>query len=95
MIFLCLYYTTWVRQRKANNETDTDYFCNCNSFLCGCDKKEIEETEETEQRFVFEYRQTYGIGENINIIRDMETGKAYLFVHEGYAGGLTILEEDK
>ena len=62
-------------------------------FLCGCGKKETEETEETQQRFVIEYKQRLGIGSDISIIRDTETGKAYLFVHSGYAGGLTILEE--
>lgn len=60
-------------------------------FLCGCGKKE---TEETEQRFVIEYKQrpdTFGV---LAIIRDTETGKAYLFEKYGNAGGLTILEED-
>ena len=59
-------------------------------FLCGCGKKE---TEQTEQRFVIEYKQTFdGIG-NLRIIRDTETGKAYLFAKNYNAGGLTILEE--
>ena len=62
-------------------------------FLCGCGKKETEETEETQQRFVIEYKQRLGTGTDIRIIRDTETGKAYLFEHSGYAGGLTILEE--
>ena len=62
-------------------------------FLCGCGKKEIEETEEMQQRFVIEYQQTFGIGNYLCIIRDMETGKAYLSMHNGYAGGLTILED--
>ncbi len=64
-------------------------------FLCGCGKKEIKEAEEKQQRFVIEYQQTFGIGNDISIIRDMETGKTYLFAHSGYAGGLTILEENK
>lgn len=59
-------------------------------FLCGCGKKE---PEETQQRFAIEYQQIIGFGDRIIIIRDTETGKAYLFAHDGYAGGLTILEE--
>lgn len=59
-------------------------------ILCGCCKKE---TKEMQQRFVLEYKQTLdGLG-GLRIIRDMETGKAYLFVYSGYAGGLTILED--
>lgn len=59
-------------------------------LLCGCGKKE---PEETQQRFAIEYRQMLGFGEHIIIIRDTETGEAYLFAHDVYAGGLTILEE--
>ena len=59
-------------------------------LLCGCGKKE---TEETQQRFVIEYQQMFGVWENCCIIRDTETGKAYLFAKNGYAGRLTILEE--
>lgn len=60
-------------------------------LLCGCGK---EETEETQQRFAIEYRQKFSdIWGSVSIIRDTETGKAYLFAHSGYAGGLTILEE--
>lgn len=62
-------------------------------LLCGCGKKEMEEMEETQQRFVIEYRQTFDVWSNLCIIRDAETGKAYLFVQNGYRGGLTILEE--
>lgn len=62
-------------------------------LLCGCGKKELEETEETQQRFVIEYRQTVSAWERLSIIRDTETGKAYLFVRSNYTGGLTILEE--
>lgn len=61
-------------------------------LLCGCSTKE-KEKEETEQRFAIEYRQSFNTWENISIIRDRETGKAYLFAHSGYAGGMTILEE--
>ena len=59
-------------------------------LLCGCGK---EETEEMQQRFVIEYQQTFNAWSNLCIIRDAETGKAYLFVKSGYGGGLTILEE--
>lgn len=62
-------------------------------FLCGCGKKEPEDTQETQQRFVVEYRQTLSMLEIFSIIRDTETGKAYLFAKNAYAGGLTILEE--
>lgn len=62
-------------------------------FLCGCGKKETKETEETQQRFVIEYIQRLDSLRVITIIRDKETGKAYLFEQNGYAGGLTILEE--
>lgn len=62
-------------------------------LLCGCGKKGTEETEETQQRFAIEYRETFGVWGNLSIIRDAETGKAYLFVKSGYGGGLTILEE--
>lgn len=59
-------------------------------LLCSCGKKE---TEETQQRFAVEYQQSFGGLRSVSIIRDTETGKAYLFAHFGYAGGLTILEE--
>jgi len=59
-------------------------------LLCGCGKKE---TEKTQQRFAVEYHQSYGSWGSFSIIRDTETGNAYLFAREGYAGGLTILEE--
>lgn len=59
-------------------------------LLCGCGKNE---TEETEKRFVIEYQQMFNVWGNCCIIRDTETGKAYLFAKNGYAGGLTILEE--
>ena len=62
-------------------------------LLCGCGKEETEETRETQQRFVIESKQWCGGWGDISIIRDTETGKAYLFAHSGYAGGLTILEE--
>lgn len=62
-------------------------------LLCGCNKNETEETEETQQRFAIEYQQRLGGLSSICIIRDKETGKAYLYASSGYTGGLTILEE--
>lgn len=59
-------------------------------LLCGCGKKEAEQTE---QRFVIEYEQRLGYFGSIIITRDTETGKAYLFEKYGYAGGMMILEE--
>lgn len=64
-------------------------------LLCGCGKKETEEMEKTKERFVIEYRQPLGSMEGVRIIRDTETGKAYLFAQNGYGGGLTILEESE
>ena len=67
-------------------------------LLCGCCKKEAEEAEEaeeTKQRFVVEYQQSLGLIADIKIIRDTETGKAYLYARNGNSGGLTILEEDE
>ena len=64
-------------------------------LLCGCGKKETEEPEETEGRFSIEYHQPLGVTGGVRIIRDTETGKAYLFAQSGYAGGLTILDEGK
>lgn len=62
-------------------------------LLCGCGKKETEETEEMQQRFAIEYQQADTGWGGFSIIRDTETGKAYLFVKSGYGGGLTLLEE--
>lgn len=60
------------------------------ALLCGCGKKK---TEETQQRFVIEYEQRFDAFSGVCIIRDTETGKAYLLARSSYAGGLTILEE--
>ena len=59
-------------------------------LLCGCGKMK---TEETQERFIIEYRQEFDQFGGLRIIRDTETGKAYLFAQNGYGGGLTILEE--
>ncbi|MBO7668574.1 MAG: xylan 1,4-beta-xylosidase [Firmicutes bacterium] len=44
-------------------------------------------------RFVVEYSESTAVINSITVIRDTETGAAYLFVHSGYAGGLTRLVE--
>lgn len=63
-------------------------------LLCGCGEKDEDEYE----RFATEYAQ----GNNgavltgyIMVIRDTETGVAYLFYKNGYGGGLTQLVEVK
>ena len=57
-------------------------------LLCACGAK-----KETGERFVVEYSETHAIANSITVIRDTETGAAYLFMHSGYAGGLTRLVE--
>lgn len=42
-----------------------------------------------DKRFVAEYKE--GVMTSTKIIVDTETGVNYLFVSEGYAGGLTVL----
>lgn len=58
-------------------------------LLCACGAK-----KETKERFVIEYSEPSSAGSSIAVIRDTESGAAYLFVRSGYAGGLTRLEED-
>lgn len=55
---------------------------------CGAEKNEIGD------RFVIEYSERSAAVNSITVIRDTESGAAYLFVHSGYAGGLTRLVED-
>ena len=43
------------------------------------------------KRFVWEKQQTTGLMKQISIIIDAETGINYMFVQDGYAGGLTPL----
>ena len=43
------------------------------------------------KRFVWEKQKTTGLMKQISIIIDAETGVNYMFVQEGYAGGLTPL----
>ena len=46
------------------------------------------------KRFIWEKAQN-GIMKDVSIIIDAETGVNYLFVQEGYAGGLTpLLDKD-
>ena len=62
-------------------------------LLCsGCKKMKAENTEPLDEgRFALEYNQRGDTG-HILILRDSETGQKYLFVRDGYAGGLTKLE---
>jgi len=63
-------------------------------LLCGCTKTENE--AERQNRFAVEYSQGSMLSSiSIMIIRDTETGEAYLFVKAGYGGGLTALEEQE
>ena len=67
-------------------------------LFCGCEKQDSElevssVLETSSERFVVEYNENHGLGEWIAIIRDTETGCAYLFIKDGYGGGLTKLEE--
>lgn len=58
-------------------------------LLCACGAE-----YESRERFVVEYSGGSSAGSSVAIIRDTETGTAYLFVRSGYAGGLTRLVED-
>lgn len=58
---------------------------------CGAEKNKIGDRGD---RFVIEYSESSAGASSITVIRDTETGAAYLFVHSGYAGGLTRLVED-
>lgn len=67
-------------------------------LFCGCEKQDSElevfsVLETSSDRFVVEYNENHALVEWIAIIRDTETGCAYLFVKDGYGGGLTKLEE--
>ena len=57
-------------------------------LLCACGAE-----NKNGERFVVEYSESYAAANSITVIRDTETGAAYLFVHSGYAGGLTRLVE--
>ncbi len=57
-------------------------------LLCACGA-----TKEIGVRFVVEHSESAGVMNSFVVIRDTETGAAYLFVKSGYAGGLTRLVE--
>ena len=44
-----------------------------------------------ETRFEVKEQESVGFAEQVEVIVDKETGVNYLFVHRGYAGGLTVL----
>ena len=44
-----------------------------------------------EKRFDTVYQQRDGLTSITTVLVDRETGVNYLFVHDGYAGGLTVL----
>ena len=58
-------------------------------LLCACGAR-----NKIGERFVVEYSERSAGVNSITVIRDTETGIAYLFVRSGYAGGLTRLVED-
>lgn len=43
------------------------------------------------KRFEVIHKESTGFARDFRILRDKETGVCYLFVHEGYAGGLTVM----
>ncbi len=47
-----------------------------------------------EKRFKVSMTEPLGFANNIKIIVDSKTGINYLFVHDGYAGGLTPLLDE-
>lgn len=66
-------------------------------LFCGCGKQAADlempaDAETSSDRFVVEFKESHGFW-GCFIIRDSETGCAYLFVKDGYGGGLTKLEE--
>ena len=63
-------------------------------LLCGCAKENSEDAEESGSRFEVEYYQRVGAVTHLHILRDTETGRAYLFIKSGYGGGLTLMPED-
>lgn len=58
-------------------------------LLCGCKAKQ----DSIEERFVVEYKQRENLSCFVVILRDTQTGVAYLYVKNGYSGGLTQLVE--
>lgn len=70
-------------------------FLACVLMLCSCQnqKMKAEQSDPLDSgRFELEYSQRNQWGGKILILRDSETGAKYLFVRDGYAGGLTELK---
>jgi hypothetical protein len=44
-----------------------------------------------EKRFEIIYKEKHGMEQNVFILKDKQTGGQYLFVRDGFAGGLTPL----
>ena len=61
-------------------------------LLCGCKHMKAKEIDHLDDgRFELEYNQS-GSFRHILILKDSDTGTLYMFVRDGYAGGLTKLE---
>jgi hypothetical protein len=52
-------------------------------------------TMKQEKRFEIIHEEKLGIIKNVFILRDKQTGEQYLFVQNGYAGGLSPLLNEK
>lgn len=63
-------------------------------LLCGCAKMDAAHEKSENSRFDIEYIQPFQSFGQIYIIRDTETGKAYLFAKNGYSGGIIDLKEN-
>ena len=51
--------------------------------------------EPKEKRFEFIHSENAGLAKSVSVFRDKHTGVQYLFVSEGYAGGLSpLLDRD-
>jgi len=56
---------------------------------CSCSNKDSANSK----RFIIEYEERAMFGHDITILRDSETGTAYIYVGNDHSGGLTKLEE--
>jgi hypothetical protein len=45
------------------------------------------------RRFTVTYSQDLGFASGVNVIRDSETGREYLFMKVGYGAGLALMPE--
>lgn len=64
--------------------------------LSGCEKRVVDHSENMENpvgRFQEVYFQSHG-GEYTTIYVDVETKVMYMFVKEGYGGGLTVMVDE-